>query len=49
MPETDVELVRNGYAAAIEGDIEPLVALFDEQLQWRGVERGVLWWRHAPA
>ena len=49
MSDADVELVRDGYAAAINGNIEPLVALFDEDLQWRGIERGVLWWRHAPS
>ena len=49
MAATDVELVRNGFSAAARGDIEPLVALFDENMQWRGIERGVLWWRHSPA
>ena len=49
MSETDVELVRNGYAAAVSGDIEPLASLFDDALDWRGIERGVLWWRHAPS
>ena len=49
MSDIEVELVRSGYAAAVSGDIEPLVALFDDSLEWRGTERGVLWWRHAPA
>jgi hypothetical protein len=34
--------------AAIAGDVGPLVAMFDDDLDWRGQERGHLWWRHAP-
>jgi hypothetical protein len=42
MSADDAALVGNGYAAAVHGDIEPLVALFDPGLVWRGVERGVV-------
>ena len=49
MADANVELLSNGFSAAVRGDIEPLVALFDDNMQWRGIERGVLWWRHAPA
>jgi ketosteroid isomerase-like protein len=31
------------------GDAEPLVALFDADTVWRGVERGHLWWKRAPS
>ena len=49
MSDTDSDVVSNGYTAAVSGDIEPLVALFHDDLEWRGTERGVLWWRHAPS
>jgi hypothetical protein len=41
--------IQAAYNVAIEGDLEPLVALFDPRLDWRGLERGHLWWRRAPA
>jgi ketosteroid isomerase-like protein len=31
------------------GDVEPMVALMDENLEWRGVRRGHLWWAHTPS
>lgn len=40
-------------AAAVEalnhGDPEPFASLFDDDAEWRGVSRGVLWWKHAPS
>jgi hypothetical protein len=35
--------------AATAGELDSLVALFDPDLDWRGIQRGHLWWRHAPA
>jgi hypothetical protein len=53
MTEDDVtpaaERVQGVYDAAIAGDVEPLVALFDRTLDWRGVQRGRWWWRRAPS
>src|SRR5712691_11366141 len=34
---------------AIRGDAEPFVALLHEDLEWRGVARGFLWWKQTPA
>jgi hypothetical protein len=41
--------IQRAYDAAISGDLDPLVSLFDPNLDWRGLERGHLWWRKAPA
>ena len=30
------------------GDVDPTIALMDEDLEWRGVKRGHLWWGHTP-
>jgi ketosteroid isomerase-like protein len=30
------------------GDVAPLVALLDPELEWRGIKRGMLWWAHTP-
>ena len=46
---TDAERIQAAYDAAIAGDVEPLVRLLAPDLEWRGVERGFLWWRHAPS
>jgi ketosteroid isomerase-like protein len=43
------ERVQAALDAAIGGDVEPLVALFAPDMEWRGVGRGHLWWRHAPS
>jgi ketosteroid isomerase-like protein len=44
----DAENVQSAYTAATNGDIEPLVTLFDPDIDWRGVRRGALWWRSSP-
>lgn len=31
------------------GDVEPVVALLDPDVDWRGKPRGHLWWRHEPS
>jgi hypothetical protein len=40
--------IRAAYEAAARNDVEPLVALFGPDLDWRGVEHGFLWWRKSP-
>jgi len=41
--------IQAAFDAAVAGDLDPLVSLFAADLDWRGIERGHLWWRHAPA
>jgi len=41
--------IQAAYDAAVGGNLDLLVGLFDSDLDWRGIERGHLWWRHAPA
>jgi hypothetical protein len=41
--------IQAALDAAVGGDLDPLVELFDPDLDWRGIERGRLWWRRAPA
>jgi ketosteroid isomerase-like protein len=48
MDTTQLEHVRRAFDAAAGGDIDPLVSLFDPELDWRGATRGHLWWRRAP-
>lgn len=43
-----LDRVRRAYETANDGDVSELVALFDSDTEWRGVERGLLWWRRAP-
>jgi hypothetical protein len=43
---SEAERVQSAYKAATGGLIEPLVALFDPDFDWEGVEHGLLWWRH---
>jgi ketosteroid isomerase-like protein len=38
----------DAVAALNRGDVEPLVALLDPDLDWTGVRRGHLWWAHTP-
>jgi hypothetical protein len=49
MDSISTEEVQRAYDAAVAGDLEPLVGLFDPAMDWRGLERGHLWWRNAPA
>jgi ketosteroid isomerase-like protein len=44
----DAERVQAAFDAAVSGDVEPLVSLMAPEMEWRGVERGRLWWRNAP-
>jgi len=49
VPPTDAERVQAAFDAAVAGDVDALVSMFDPSLEWRGVARGHLWWRHTPA
>jgi hypothetical protein len=41
--------LQRAYGAAVVGELDPLVRLFDPELEWRGFERGRLFWRKAPS
>jgi ketosteroid isomerase-like protein len=47
MLEEDAASIQQALEAAIEGDVDPFVALLAPNLEWRGVQRGHLWWRSA--
>ena len=49
MTPPDVDGIQRAFDAAVFGDVEPLIALFTPDLEWRGLERGHLWWRSAPS
>jgi len=49
VPSTDADRVQAAFDAAVAGDVDELVSMFDPGLEWRGPTRGHLWWRHTPA
>ena len=49
MDDTAGKRILGAYNSAIAGDLDPLVGLFADDLEWRGVQRGHLWWRNAPS
>jgi ketosteroid isomerase-like protein len=49
MTDMAAERIQQAYDAAVNGDVGALVALLSDDLEWRGVERGHLWWRRAPS
>lgn len=49
MSSADADRVQAAFDAAVAGSVEPLVALFDLELDWRGLTRGHLWWRRTPS
>ena len=49
MAPISTEEVQRAFDSAVAGDLDPLVNLFDPELDWKGLERGHLWWRNAPA
>lgn len=49
MTTSDGAKVQSAFDAATRGDIEPLVAMLDPALEWRGRTRGHLWWRTTPS
>ena len=48
MASADVERLREAAEAYNRGDVEPLVALLDEDVDWRAHTRGHLWWKRTP-
>jgi ketosteroid isomerase-like protein len=43
------DTIRAAYDALGRGDVEPLVFLMDENMEWRGHRRGWRFWRPAPS
>lgn len=43
-----VDELQVAVEALNRGDPEPLVALMADELEWRGVSRGMLWWKRTP-
>jgi len=41
--------IRSAFEALGEGDVEPLVALIDPAMEWRGRRRLPRFWRPAPS
>jgi ketosteroid isomerase-like protein len=40
--------IRSAFDAFADGDVEPLVALMDPSMEWRGLRR-VRFWRKPPS
>ena len=49
MGRVEAQDLQRAYDEAVAGDVGPLVDLMHADLDWRGLERGRLWWRKAPA
>ncbi|HET7127893.1 MAG TPA: hypothetical protein VFJ93_02310 [Gaiellaceae bacterium] len=43
------EGVRAAYVALSEGNVDPLVSLMSEDMEWRGVTNGWRFWRPVPS
>jgi ketosteroid isomerase-like protein len=41
--------LSDAVRAMNRGDVEPVVALLDPDVDWRGRPHGHLWWRHVPS
>jgi hypothetical protein len=39
------DAIRSAYEALIAGDVEPLVALMDTGMEWRGRRRAARFWK----
>ena len=51
-PVSDVDVIKELRVAADalnEGDPRPFAALMADDSEWRGVQRGHLWWKSTPA
>lgn len=48
MASPNVERLQAAAQAYDRGDVEPLVALLDEDVDWRAPTRGRLWWKQTP-
>jgi ketosteroid isomerase-like protein len=44
-----IDRLREAAEALNDGDPTPLVALMDDDVDWRGVSRGFMWWKHTPS
>jgi hypothetical protein len=44
-----IDALRAAAEALNRGDPEPFVALLDPGAEWRGVSRGLLWWKRTPS
>jgi hypothetical protein len=44
-----IDAIRGAYDALGTGDVEPLVSLMDEGMEWRGRWRGWRFWRPPPS
>ena len=47
--ESVIDELQAAVDALNNGDVEPFIALLDENSEWRGITRGHLWWKHAPS
>jgi hypothetical protein len=45
----DAESIRTAYEALAERNVEPFVALLDDELEWRGRRSGWRIWRPQPS
>jgi ketosteroid isomerase-like protein len=45
---TNAERLQAAAEAYNRGDVEPLVALLDDDVDWRAYTRGHLWWKRTP-
>jgi hypothetical protein len=46
---TVIEQLRAAAEALNQEDPEPFVSLLADDAEWRGVQRGHLWWKHTPS
>jgi ketosteroid isomerase-like protein len=44
-----IDAIRAAYDALGRGDVEPLVSLMDEEMEWRGRRRGWRFWCPPPS
>jgi hypothetical protein len=47
--EVSAEAIRGAFEALGAGDVEPLVALIDPAMEWRGRRRLPRFWRPPPS
>jgi hypothetical protein len=44
-----VDVIRSAYSALAEGEVGPLVALMDDEVEWRGRKSGLQFLRPPPS
>ena len=44
-----IDVIRKAYEALGQGELEPLVALMDDDVEWSGRRSGVRFWRPPPS